>query len=626
MFNKVKRSIANKLLRIVFAIYIVIAIVFALIQVVFEYRYQKEAISIDLIDLQHGFEDALASAIWNLDQEAFHSTIAGLIEIPIIVGVKVKDNEGRYLVLSGLITRDNLKLGYDQYIDVYGIDSDEIEEEKVLVVPDIFEHSYPITYDNESEKRILGYATFYSNSKVIFRRVKFGYLVNFIITIAKIVLLWIIFMLIFTKLLKKPLVELASSAKDITLDNLHSYRINGETYGENELKVLQDSFNSMIITLYESIRNQNTVEKEIVRLRNLLSNIIDSMASIIICVDKDCKVTVWNHAAEKETGIKASKARTKYLKDVYSVQDSDIVHIIESMNNNEIYNENNRFSDDNGNKKYTNMTIFPLADSRNIGAVVRIDDVTKEYQLTEQLTHSRKMKAIGQLAGGVAHDFNNMLTGIMHSAEILKMNGLENSKENILYVDMILDCAARSANLTNQLLAFGRKRYNERKMVDIDVLINHTLAIMRSTLDKRINIQYQNNSTNNFTLGDEMALQNVLINILINASYAMNNEGIIKIYVNSKFIDEYSSLANKFALRTGNYLEISIEDFGCGISDNNLNKIFEPFYTTKEVGQGTGLGLAAAFGTLQDHQGAIEVESELDIGTTFYIYLPTKKD
>lgn len=255
-------------------------------------------------------------------------------------------------------------------------------------------------------------------------------------------------------------------------------------------------------------------------------------------------------------------------------------------------------------------------------------DITEQKQafeehdrLVEQLGHSQRMDAIGQLAGGVAHDFNNILGGIIGAAELLADPSLSQNKRDS-YISMITTAAGRASELTGKLLAFSRKGHRSSTAVDVAKIVDETVDILRRTIDKRIVIAYENPGVPSAVIGDDGLLQSVFMNIGINASHAMPDGGTLTFRLSSEQLDESCCAASPYRIEPGRYLGIEIRDTGCGMTPEVQSRIFEPFFTTKEKGKGTGLGLAAAYGTVRDHGGVISVSSEVGKGTSFYIRLP----
>ena len=246
----------------------------------------------------------------------------------------------------------------------------------------------------------------------------------------------------------------------------------------------------------------------------------------------------------------------------------------------------------------------------------------KHKKLQAQLIQSQKMDAIGQLAGGVAHDFNNMLAGIISAAELLKSSKQKLDAKEEELIEVILNASNRATELTAKLLAFGRKGKVTSRSVDVHTIIDETIALLNRTINKKIKILVSKNASNSIVTGDDSALQNSLLNLGINASHAMKTGGELLIETENIHLSEAYCNSSLFDIKTGNYIRIKVQDTGCGFSPENIKKIFEPFFTTKKQGKGTGLGLASVYGTIQNHHGEINVHSEVNIGTIFYIYLP----
>lgn len=355
--------------------------------------------------------------------------------------------------------------------------------------------------------------------------------------------------------------------------------------------------------------------------QNYITNIIDSMPSVIISIDKDAKITEWNKQAETVTGIPFERALGRLITDAYPHISSEMKKIKESIEKKQIKIEKNRKILIDDKNRYEDITIYPLMEHKSKGAVIRIDDVTEEFLLKEQLNQSRKMDAIGQLAGGIAHDFNNMLSGIMGGAQLLNLEtSLSNDAQE--YIEMIMQSAERASSLSSKLLAFSRKNPLDLNPIDINRIISDTITILKSTIDKKIQIEFENNAKYTIFAGDSSQINNALLNMGINSAHAMPNGGKLSFTTNNIELDENYCRFSPFDLEPGNFIEIEIRDTGCGIPLENIDKIFEPFYTTKPQGQGTGLGLSAVYGIIQEHKGAIKVYSELGNGTVFHIYLP----
>lgn len=252
--------------------------------------------------------------------------------------------------------------------------------------------------------------------------------------------------------------------------------------------------------------------------------------------------------------------------------------------------------------------------------VVTVRDLTDQRKLEEQLHQAQKLDALGQLAGGVAHDFNNMLTAILASAEMLSVDEPEEVQRELR--GTIVSAAERAAQLTRKLLAFARKGKIRSTPTDVHKVIRETVALLVRTLDRKIEIVTDLAATRSIVLGDSSQLQSALLNLGVNARDAMPEGGSIVFRTADVTLDAPDNVLGAFRVSPGDYVRISVLDSGVGISEDNLKYVFDPFFTTKEVGKGTGLGLAAVFGTMASHRGAVTVESDLGKGTCFSLYLP----
>jgi PAS domain S-box-containing protein len=250
-----------------------------------------------------------------------------------------------------------------------------------------------------------------------------------------------------------------------------------------------------------------------------------------------------------------------------------------------------------------------------------IMDVTEQKRLESNLQQSQKMDLLGQLAGGVAHDFNNMLSVIIGSAQLLTLHVKENDKAR-KYLSAIQEAATRSADMTHQLLTFSRKGQVNNSLVKIHDIIKMVISLLERTIDKKITLETRLTAINCTVSGDPTLLQNALLNLGVNARDAMPGGGNITFTTDNICLDHNFCTAHHLQIPPGQYLEISVADNGTGIPPQTIERIFEPFFTTKESGKGTGLGLAVVFGTIKDNKGAIIVQSTPGVGTVFKLYLP----
>jgi signal transduction histidine kinase len=243
----------------------------------------------------------------------------------------------------------------------------------------------------------------------------------------------------------------------------------------------------------------------------------------------------------------------------------------------------------------------------------------------DQLRQAQKMEAIGRLSGGIAHDFNNLLTVIMGYTRLLGqgLEGLEADRRAPLLADLegVNKAAHRSIALTRQLLAFSRQQVLSPKIVDINRIVADLEKMLRRLLSENIGLNITRRARDAYVYVDEGQMEQVLMNLVVNARDAMETTGIIAIRTGTLYLED-SVPTQSGEAPAGAYVVVSVEDTGSGISEKTLEHIFDPFFTTKERGQGTGLGLSTVYGIVQQSGGYISVETEERRGTTFRIMLP----
>jgi PAS domain S-box-containing protein len=248
-------------------------------------------------------------------------------------------------------------------------------------------------------------------------------------------------------------------------------------------------------------------------------------------------------------------------------------------------------------------------------------DITDRRELEERLRQSEKLQAIGQIAGGVAHDFNNQLTGIMSNAHVLA-EALEEQPELAAAAVEICEAARRSARLTAQLLAFARKGAVQSVPVDLHLVVGDVQALLRRSIDKRIVLKADLAASPSTVVGDPAQIHNALLNLALNARDAMPEGGELRFATRTIDLTAERQAALQLNAGSGALIELTVTDTGVGMDGAILSRIFEPFFTTKGPGKGSGLGLSAVYGTVKTHQGALDVRSAPGAGTTFTLWFP----
>lgn len=427
--------------------------------------------------------------------------------------------------------------------------------------------------------------------------------------------------------LSDPLITLAKDAKTFFQSRQQLF---WEKRGIQEIDILGESLSGMTTELNTSME---TLQKKVMELavseqekaagRYFINSVIDSMPSVIIGVDAEMRISLWNKKAARDSGQPLSKVQGIRLEQGLPELSPHLGTIREAITGRVTQTVSYTREKESTTTQHIEMTIFPLQSSPEGGAVIRLDDVSERVEIEQRLRQSQKMDAVGQLAGGIAHDFNNMLSGIMGATELLQ---LRLGEEHQQLVNIISKSAERAGELILKLLAFSRKDKVAFVPLDVHVIIEETVAILGRTLDKKVTISHQNDAALHTILGDPSQLQNSLLNLGINAGYAMPNGGELRFSTRLLELDESFCEQSVFELSPGWFLEINVRDTGCGIPAEQQKRIFEPFFTTREQGEGTGLGLAAVYGTMVQHHGAVTVYSEPGNGAEFHLLLPLSED
>ena len=251
-------------------------------------------------------------------------------------------------------------------------------------------------------------------------------------------------------------------------------------------------------------------------------------------------------------------------------------------------------------------------------------DIRERLKMEKRLRQSEKMEAIGQLAGGIAHDFNNQLTGIIGYAELIK-NAVKGTPNLFKYANAIITSAGRSSGLTKQLLAFSRKGNFVSVPLDIHDIAEEVVQILRRSIDKRIRIKTKFDADFTVIIGDPNQIQNSILNLAINSRDAMPSGGEMIISTKNLQIDD-ANIVKHFKIEPGDFIRLTVTDNGTGMDEAVQSRIFEPLFTTKEKGLGTGMGLAAVYGTVKNHKGVITVTSKPGKGTEISMFFPYVKD
>ncbi len=348
--------------------------------------------------------------------------------------------------------------------------------------------------------------------------------------------------------------------------------------------------------------------------QELMGHIVDALPVGLYVVDKDYRIVAWNRKREAGTqGVAREDAIGRSVFEVLYRQPSDRMRseIEEVFESNEVrhYEVESTAS---GEPRFYRLTKVPmrLAGTDEVTHVITIgEDITEQKRITERIAHAEKLVALGQMAAGVMHEINNPLATIAASAEVLRESSEPHSEE-MEYVSMIETEVDRCKRIARDLLAFSRPPPSDKGPVDVQETVEETLTLLRHhDRFKKLTVQREYVFDVPLVWGNAEQLVQVFVALALNALDAMEDDGELR--VRTEVLDD------------GDAVGISFIDTGCGIPASDLPKIFEPFYTSKPPGKGTGLGLSICYGIIVEHDGRIEVDSTIGIGSNFRVVLPT---
>ncbi|HXZ81788.1 MAG TPA: PAS domain S-box protein [Terriglobales bacterium] len=392
----------------------------------------------------------------------------------------------------------------------------------------------------------------------------------------------------------------------------------------------------IVLSAIRDISDRRKIEDELRRLNeeldlratqatSRLALIMDSSEDAIIAKDLNGNITHWNKGAERTYGYTAEEVIGKSIT-MLAPKDraNEMLDILERMRRGESVEhfESIRVAKD-GRHLDVFISVSPLRDSHGtiLGASVIARDITQQKRVEDQFRQAQKMEAVGRLAGGVAHDFNNILGIITACTEFLR-DRIEAASPPAQYVETIKRAAQRGASLTRQLLTFSRKQTIRPRVLDLNERLREVNKLLRPLMGDDVEILIVPRSESALIEADPGQIDQIVLNLAVNARDAMPRGGKLILETAVMDFDEAFTCQHP-PLKPGKYIMLAVSDTGTGMDEETLAHIFEPFFTTKETGKGTGLGLATVYGIVQQSGGYIWVYSEPGRGTTFRMYLPS---
>ncbi len=350
--------------------------------------------------------------------------------------------------------------------------------------------------------------------------------------------------------------------------------------------------------------------------------LLDIATDAIFVQDLESRILFWNKGAEHLYGFSVTEALNKNANQLLYKQTEEILVKVEQQltANGEWQGELNQFNKDGKEIIVQSRWTLVQAQQQKPKSILIVNtDITEKKQLELQFLRTQRMESLGTLAGGIAHDLNNVLAPILMAVQLLQLKLLDQQSQE--WLEILENNVKRGANLVKQVLSFARGCEGDRATLQIRHIIAEIKQIAKETFPKSIEI-YTNVDSELWTVsGDATQLHQILLNLCVNARDAMPDGGKLSITAENIYIDESYARINIDA-KVGYYVVITVSDVGTGINSEIIDKIFDPFFTTKELGKGTGLGLSTAIGIIKSHGGFIKVYSEIGKGTQFKVFLP----
>ena len=377
-----------------------------------------------------------------------------------------------------------------------------------------------------------------------------------------------------------------------------------------------------VVVINEDVTERVRLEQERVESERRYRRLVENLYDAVIVFDEDRTISMWNSSATRIYGWPAEEAIGRPAQELLGTQadgksPAEIMDLIFESGSwrgtlHQRTKEGRRIEVE------CSASHIPIMDSGRGGVVCVNRDVTEHKRLQAQLIQAQKMESIGTLAGGIAHEFNNMLSGILGYASLLSKRIVEPEVAKPLRI--IQESATRGAKLTRQLLTFARKQEAQRERLSLNATVESSMSFLGQIIGKDVTLDVDLEPDLRLVLGDPWQLEQIVVNLCLNARDSMSGEGNIRLETRNVGLPETGSPPE---LASGHYVRLRVMDTGAGMKREVLDRIFEPFFTTKEQGHGTGLGLAVVYGIVKEHGGAITVRSEPGVGTTFDVFVPS---
>jgi PAS domain S-box-containing protein len=575
----------------------------------------------------------LTESIWNFNDEAIQTVIQGITKSPSLIGVTVLDQRGHAWNAGYAVNSED-----PEHLEYFDTRTGVLQKNNLINSSSVFNYTQDIYFHEEGEASILiGQVILYSSSRIVFNQVKNAIIVILVNAGLKIIVLWALFLIYGFKLLTKPLQALTKATQSVRQGNLQIPSLPTESKWPTEIEILNDNFNAMTNDLEIS-------QKRLIEAQARTRAIIDSMPSMIIGLNKELKITDWNKKIQEFNGVEIEQALQKDFMELVPeyqfvrpmLEKAIRERTTEFSSKQSIYHDNKRY--------YQDILVYPIALNGEIGAVVRIDDVTGKMQLEKVIVQTEKLSSVGTLASGMAHQMNGPVGAISQNIQNIHRRidpNLQANKEiatelsldlHVLHqylekrkITSFLGQMEQSAQdvsimLTN-LMQFSKPSSSIKESVSLEKILSHVLTLAKSDYDlskkmhfEQINIDVCMEEELPAVYGSVAQLEQVFLNLIkFSAQNMQYQDSDRKIRIQSQVCEDS--------------VEIKIIDNGPILDENTKKHIFDPLFTQQKDGESILMGLSVAHKMItENHLGALVVENNEPIGIIFTILLPKARE